>query len=674
MKNVILNFKLIYLFILFSFFNLNANSYFFASNSPEIPLGLQNLKNKYQDSFTYYATNGSQYAGIRLNHKKDHETKYIKEKSVKKKKKHHKHKHKVAKSSVSHRQKKNRGHTNNQSQKPKESHVVLFDEYGVSKKINYDQSIWQNIITSNNWQQQENLEAKKIINDGISRLNSPNREQIRSLLFYSNEVARKTEAETKHNFLKISQFQLCHISEYENNFSFSSEQKEIRKQFYYNLNNVAQINLANKDNQDELSAPTETIVNLTSCGIDYIDQNNLKQANCVLKICKNITDFLLGGIKGATVNTVTGIAHMFGHPIETVQGLTYLAKKITKCVLNEMILSELKSLDFTSGFFKEYFQEYLNKEDTVLNWIMQLSQHVPQMSSFEMGEFLGEFIGPVAIGKLHKIGQLGKISKAVMPLMSKVGDTLKSNSFVNKLKSFDLLFKEKIAILGEEISLEIANYGKASKFCKSESYPILKAAEEQIQKLYQEVLNTEPGKISENTRLFIDEFVNEQLSIHIEKGPKILESYLRQETNSSPIFFLEVENVKHLLSPDIRIKKNGNFNWAGLHLDYNLRLEKSNLIKVTNKVLEESGIYEAYVEIGGKLKRKTFFPWYWSPEETIKQIAESLKNIIKYDIEDSRFVIQGLIDVDGKKIIIQTITETNGKIVTSYPIIEKNLK
>lgn len=105
--------------------------------------------------------------------------------------------------------------------------------------------------------------------------------------------------------------------------------------------------------------------------------------------------------------------------------------------------------------------------------------------------------------------------------------------------------------------------------------------------------------------------------------------------------------------------KAGGFHYEGL-LDAN-----GKVLQIT-KPANKYGVYEAIVEIGGKVKKQptTFFPKSWTAEEVIEAIEKVYRNPSKVD--NVKDIFEGT--VNG--VNIRICLDETGKIVTAYPILD----
>ena len=103
--------------------------------------------------------------------------------------------------------------------------------------------------------------------------------------------------------------------------------------------------------------------------------------------------------------------------------------------------------------------------------------------------------------------------------------------------------------------------------------------------------------------------------------------------------------------------KDGGFHYEGLSD------ATSKVIEIT-KFPDTNGVYEAMVEVGGKVKKQpsTFFPKDWSPEQVLDAIEEAnrvFKNGNRYEAVTSSGITVGL----------YLNMETN-KVISAFPIIQ----
>ena len=105
--------------------------------------------------------------------------------------------------------------------------------------------------------------------------------------------------------------------------------------------------------------------------------------------------------------------------------------------------------------------------------------------------------------------------------------------------------------------------------------------------------------------------------------------------------------------------KTGGFHYEGLSD------ATSKVVQIT-KAPDANGVYQAMVEIGGKVKKtpSTFFPKSWSPEKIVESIEDVYFNPKSVDTMKNAY--EGV--VDGVK--IQIFLDNNGKIVSAFPKIK----
>ena len=113
--------------------------------------------------------------------------------------------------------------------------------------------------------------------------------------------------------------------------------------------------------------------------------------------------------------------------------------------------------------------------------------------------------------------------------------------------------------------------------------------------------------------------------------------------------------VKHTFEGD----KAGGWHYEGLNSS------NSKIIEVTKRAT--NGVYEATVDINGKIKPSTFFPKKWTPEQIFKAIKDVYENVYPngtYNVYKN--TIEGWFG--GVKIRLNL--DTAGKIISAFPIIE----
>jgi hypothetical protein len=100
-------------------------------------------------------------------------------------------------------------------------------------------------------------------------------------------------------------------------------------------------------------------------------------------------------------------------------------------------------------------------------------------------------------------------------------------------------------------------------------------------------------------------------------------------------------------------------------------IEKSGLIKFTNKVFGKEGIYKSEIWFNSLKYEKTFFPSSWSREKVVTKIYEAYDNFIAngaltYELtRDGKYLIKTFTN-EGIKIEMY-MTKT-GQITSAYPV------
>ena len=105
--------------------------------------------------------------------------------------------------------------------------------------------------------------------------------------------------------------------------------------------------------------------------------------------------------------------------------------------------------------------------------------------------------------------------------------------------------------------------------------------------------------------------------------------------------------------------KTGGFHYEGLSD------ATSKVVQIT-KAPNANGVYQAMVEIGGKVKKtpSTFFPKSWSPEKIVESIEDVYFNPTRVD--NIKKMYDGV--VDG--VNIRLFLDEYGKIVSAFPMIK----
>ena len=101
-------------------------------------------------------------------------------------------------------------------------------------------------------------------------------------------------------------------------------------------------------------------------------------------------------------------------------------------------------------------------------------------------------------------------------------------------------------------------------------------------------------------------------------------------------------------------------------------VEKSNVFKFLNKVINENGCYSADIIVDGKKFEKTFFPQHWSQKEVADKIYEAYYNSIKNGTplelgRGGKYFIKGYTN-EGIK--IEMYITQKGLITTAYPVLK----
>lgn len=100
-------------------------------------------------------------------------------------------------------------------------------------------------------------------------------------------------------------------------------------------------------------------------------------------------------------------------------------------------------------------------------------------------------------------------------------------------------------------------------------------------------------------------------------------------------------------------------------------IEKNDTFKFVNKVMHDSGFYQADILVNGRLfKDKTFFPAHWSREKVVGIICEAYDNFIKdgakfIEVPGGKYRIDSYIQ---NGIDIRMFMTENGLVTSAYPI------
>jgi len=130
---------------------------------------------------------------------------------------------------------------------------------------------------------------------------------------------------------------------------------------------------------------------------------------------------------------------------------------------------------------------------------------------------------------------------------------------------------------------------------------------------------------------------------------------------------------KHILGMELDLSKKGKLTVGGFHHDLKNTIEKTDILRFTNRVSYEHGFYKATLFDGENfVKNVTFFPAEWSRDTVVSKIYEAYDNFIKsgatgYIEQGNKYVIRGKIK---EGIEIEMYITKNGNIVTAYPILE----
>ncbi len=127
---------------------------------------------------------------------------------------------------------------------------------------------------------------------------------------------------------------------------------------------------------------------------------------------------------------------------------------------------------------------------------------------------------------------------------------------------------------------------------------------------------------------------------------------------------------KHILGMELDLSKKGKLTIGGFHHDLKNTIEKTDILRFTNRVSYEHGFYKATLFDGANfVKDVTFFPAEWSRDTVISKIYEAYDNFIKngatgYIEKGGKYIVDGLI---SEGITIRMFITKNGRIVTAYP-------
>lgn len=133
---------------------------------------------------------------------------------------------------------------------------------------------------------------------------------------------------------------------------------------------------------------------------------------------------------------------------------------------------------------------------------------------------------------------------------------------------------------------------------------------------------------------------------------------------------------EHILGMEIDLNRKGKLIVSGFHQDFKNAIEKSGVLKFTNKILNEHGCYIAdLVTDGLRIPDKTFFPANWSQREVINKINEAYNSFIKSGIvpelnNKGKYMIRGF---TAEGIEIEMCFTISGEMKTAYPIVTRGI-
>lgn len=127
--------------------------------------------------------------------------------------------------------------------------------------------------------------------------------------------------------------------------------------------------------------------------------------------------------------------------------------------------------------------------------------------------------------------------------------------------------------------------------------------------------------------------------------------------------------LEHILGIELKWSDEGILlKLSGFHHDFMGAVEKSNVFKFSNKIINENGCYSANIIIDSIEAKKTFFPQHWTQQEVADKIYEAYYNFRKSGTiaqeKGGKYLIDGL---TNEGITIRMFITKKGEIVTAYP-------
>jgi hypothetical protein len=132
---------------------------------------------------------------------------------------------------------------------------------------------------------------------------------------------------------------------------------------------------------------------------------------------------------------------------------------------------------------------------------------------------------------------------------------------------------------------------------------------------------------------------------------------------------------KHILGMELNLNKKGKLKLSGFHHDLEHVIEKSDILKFTNKAFDKYGCYSADLVMDGlpRVPDKTFFPAHWSREDVVKKIYEAYDDFEKSGA-NATLIPNGTYKINGftkEGIKIEMLVTQKGVINTAYPKLGK---
>lgn len=181
--------------------------------------------------------------------------------------------------------------------------------------------------------------------------------------------------------------------------------------------------------------------------------------------------------------------------------------------------------------------------------------------------------------------------------------------------------------------------------------------------------------IINNTRaLFESAYAKTAIELE-DKIKKIREFYILQPVKDLINFGNKDIKIalEHILGMELHWNNEGLLlKIGGFHHDFMGAIEKSNIFKFANKIIQENGCYSANLVVDGREISKTFFPQHWTQETVVSKIYEAYNNFINNGgiltlEKDGKYIVEGL---TNEAITIRMHITQKGLIKTAFPIIK----